>query len=323
MRSLAVLIAALALGCAAHKPPRAAAAGQQQATVAGTWERFELPLEGLSASFPAKPDQFVTLKDSDGGTMTSSNLVAAHADEVFGLSFTARGGKDRAPDADWLNHIKKAFKKADRFDEFELGDFRGMVVWETEAGKRRAMWYLLIGDGFVSAVVSAPLAKFDEARARQFFASVRFELPWRLYAAPVGRLSIAVPATAIEVSAAALDYAADGPSRAFYVGGKSELAFVIGSIELDAETDAKGDEEILGGTLEGIIAHGTNVVWREPMLFDQAHGLDYLGEFKDVYLRGRLLRVGHYLYALQIRGSSRAAVSGESAQRFLESLRWY
>ncbi len=324
MRLRALLLTGLTAACGAHRPPPAAAVEHHDvASAVRSWERWDLPLEGLSAAFPAKPDQYVSRKDTENGPLVTSSLVAIESEHGFTLSHTTRGGKDRPRDVDWIAAIRKTFKKAERIEEFELGDFRGVMVWQTDKDKQFASWHLLVGDGYVSAVVTAPPAKFDEARARQFFDSLRFELPWRIYAAPVGRLSIAVPATAVEVSAADLDYAADGPSRAFFVGGKSEVMYLIGSMELAADMEAQGDDAILGGTLHGIAARGTDMLWQEPIRFDEASALDYLGKFKNFFIRGRLLRVGHYLYALQIQSTSRKAVGDDSAERFLESLRWY
>jgi len=317
-----LLFAALCLGCAGAKPP-AAPADQKSASATAGWTRWELPLEGISADFPAKPEQFETSKDSEQGAMTTSTLAASHADHIFGVSYTTRQGRDRPSDQDWIEGVRKSSSNVERFEPFELGDFRGILMWRNEEGKRTANWYLLVGDGFISAVVSAASNKFDEPAARRFFQSVRFELPWRIYSAPIGRLSVAVPAAAVEVAAADLDYAAEGPSRAFFVGGKHDLAFVIGTVEIDAAMEKEKDDDLLARGAAALAAQGANVSWQSPIQFEGARGLDYLAEFNGLHIRGRLLRVDHYMYSLEVRARARAVVTGAHHKRFMESLRWY
>jgi hypothetical protein len=318
-----LLLLAVLCGCHGQPAPVAAPVSAVSAAAAGNFARYELPLHGASAEFPAKPDQSESSHTrGDDGEMTTTTLAVAHEDHEYGIAFSSRGGRDRPSDEAWIAGIRKGLGPKARVEEESHGDFRGLSAWYEKGEERFACRYLFVGDGFLTAFVGVEGRALDEVRARRFLDSVRYELPWRIVPFPAGRFSIAVPAAAVELGPEQWKLPADNPSRGFFVGGKHDLLFTVWTLEIAADNELSPDD-LMDNALGKIRDAGTAISWRAAYQFEGLRGLEFLGHRDGVQWRGRLLVVDHYLYVLQAQAKALDALTTPEVKRFFESLRWY
>jgi len=304
----------LLLACGAAPPKSPAALTPKAGGAAAQVVRADLIGFGLSAEFPGVPVTS-TGRDRDVTTVT----VGLEAAPFYQLTAVSTRGNDRPNDADWYEALRKKLKLEKRRD-VRLAGFRGVELSGVHEKKPLLSRLFAVGDTlFVTEVVGEAGGTLDEARALQFLDSVQLELPWRIYASPITKLSVRVPSHAIEIDKTQATDDGRANSRAFFMGGEGQLTYWVSGEELTERNPEVTDEQLLDGAMNGMQNGGVEVTWQGPIQAAGVRGREFLAIEKNTHLMGRVLLSDHFVYLLFISAASRDALKDAQSSKFYGS----
>lgn len=317
MRALGLSLLVLLTACGsraipAHSLPKAAVATPPHGV------RAEVPGHGFSAEFPTAP-----LLETASGEHPITQLVSKGAQSYF-LFTVSMAGKDRPKDADWYEAVRNNLK-LEKQGTFELGSFQGVELGGTLKKQQTVARLLAVGDTLLVAQVEAKPGELDTAAAQRFFSSVSVTMPWRIYASPVARFSVMVPAHAIELDRTAELFKTDGraSSRCFYVGGREKLSYWANAQQIIDRDQRVSDEQILDFAIQGMQQDGLEVTFQGPVQVPGLRGREFLGKQGLDVMRGRILVGDDFVYVLMVGAKGEQSLRDPAITRFYDSLVWY
>lgn len=313
MRALLVCCSLLvACGAAPAKAPTTAA--PRPAAAAAQSVRADLIGFGLSAEFPQAPS-------TRTGRDKTVNTVALQLEgpPMYQLTAVSTGGHDRPEDTVWFEALRKKMNLEKRRD-VTLAGFRGVELAGTHENKQLMSRLFAVGDTlFVSEVVGAPDAKLDEASASKFLDSVQLDLPWRIHASATTKLSVMVPAHAIQLDKTEPSKDGRSSSMAFFMGGAAELTYWVSGEELVNRSADVTDEQLLDGAISGMQSRGVDVAWQAPIQAVGVRGREFLATDKKAHLMGRIMLSDHFVYLLFISSTSKEGLKSAESSKFYGS----
>lgn len=317
MRALSWLLVVSLTACARAVTPPSAPVPAPAAP------RYELIGQGLSADFPSPPEQG-TVKNATSAPSTTYALVASAGPMEFALMRVSTNGRDRKPDAVWLDSIMTRYTEVTRNEKIELAGFMGREFQGITSQDRAISGRVyIVGDSALMVLATAERGKLDTAAAQRFLASVRLELPWTVYVSAEEQFSVAAPSIAVELDPPPVS-GVQLQGRVFYVGGVDRLIYFVTSAERDRTTTGDASEDdLLDAGVTAMLTAGATLIWQGPIELDGARGRDVLARIGDDFVRGRLVVTEGVVYTVAVSGRTKEAVTNPEANRFLGSLQWY
>lgn len=313
----ALLLAAgcsLLLACGAAPPKATTAVATQPAAVAAKGVRADLIGFGLSAQFPRAPE---TSTGRDKTVTTVS--VQLQGPPFYQLTAVSTMGRDRPQDSEWYESLRKKMKLEKRRD-VKLAGFVGVELGGTYEKKPLLSRLFAVGDTlFVSEVVGEVGGKLDEPGALEFLDSVQLELPWRIHASPTAKLSVMVPAHAIELDKTEPNGDGRSSSMAFFLGGEAQLTYWVSGEELVERNAEVTDEQLLDAAIGGMQSRGVDISWQAPIQGAGGRGREFLATDKQTQLMGRILLSDHFVYLLFISATTKEALKSAESSKFYGS----
>lgn len=298
-------------GVPAPATPKAAAPAPQPGV------RAELPGHGFSAEFPSAP-QLQTV----GGERPMTQLLVTGA-QNYSLLVVSMVGKDRPKDDDWYEGVRNNLKLEKR-GNFQVGSFEGAEMGGLFKGRQTIARLLAVGDALLIAQVDAKPGELDVAAAQRFVKSIEVTLPWRIYASPIARFSVMVPAHAVEVdNTAHLKGEGRGTMRGFFVGGRDKLSYWATAHEIAARGERVSDEQVLDLAIGGIREDGSEITFQGPVEAGGLRGREFMAKHNGEVSRGRIWIGDDFIYVLTVGARSEQTLRDAEVSKFYDSLVWY
>ena len=315
MRALVCLaFCSLLVACGASAPKTPTTLATKPALAVASGVRADLIGFGLSAQFPRAPE---TSTGRDETVTTVS--VQLQGPPFYQLTAVSTRGSDRPQDADWYEALRKKMKLEKRRD-VKLSGFVGVELGGTHEKKPLLSRLFAVGDTlFVAEVLGEVGGKLDEPAALAFLDSLQFELPWRIHASQTAKLSVMVPAHAIQLDKTEPNGDGRASSMAFFLGGEAQLTYWVSGEELVERSAEVTDEQLLDAAIGGMQERGVNVTWQAPIQGAGVRGREFLATDKQTYLMGRILLSGHFVYLLFVSATTKEALKTAESSKFYGS----
>jgi hypothetical protein len=330
-RASAFAACALATACATapSRPAPSAAAPPPPAP----WVLASLASAGVSASFPAPPEEgSSTLSDYE---IRQLSLTATDGTAMrFSLEIYRARLKGPNPDeADIARWLALGMKQVVHTERLTKVGFVGQALEGVAAdgAVSTAVAYLAGRDLDVLRVVGPP-ATFDRVQQRRFFESVRIEPPLRIFPVVAGRFTVLVPTSARErVDDSG---AADPATRVFTLGppGRAPMVIVT-ALSLDGGLRSVPPESALRAIVGQLASGAGRSTFPEltPLTVHGAAGLEFTfttthdrakAEPVVDWSRGRAFVVGDRIVSVRFVAATQEELSSALVADILGSLRW-
>ena len=329
----ALAACALATACATAAPPPPRPAPSAAAPSPAPWVLASLASAGVSASFPAAPEEdSSTVSDYEirelGLTATDGTAMR------FSLEIYRARPKGPNPDEeDVARWLALGMKQVVHTEHLTKAGFVGQALEGVAAdgAVSTAVAYLAGRDLDVLRVVGPP-ATFDRAQQRRFFESVRIDPPLRIFPVVAGRFTVLVPTSARE----RVDDggAADPATRVFTLGPPGRAPMVIvRALALDGGLRSVPPESALRAIVGQLASGAGRSTFPEltPLTVHGAPGLEFTfttthdrakAEPVVDWSRGRAFVVGDRIVSVRFIAATQEELSSALVADILGSLRW-
>lgn len=317
-RSVLLLAVLGSIGCGAARPVRAQQSLAPAAPEQAAWHEVALPRLGLSASFPAPPTEISEPSESNGVRTTTTGFALVTGQRELACIVVELHVKDREEDAQALDRFVSAYvAKPTRKESVSAGDLVGVEVeGSNRAGLHRMTRTFIVGSSLVVATVDDEDKRFDRELARRFLDGCRFSPSWRVFADLHGGFTVSVPALALVLEPKRME--GDTLVQSFFVGGRSQLIYIVASTRLEPDADVTPDAR-LEAVAQSLMDQGSQVVAQSPVELDGMRGRDLLIRDQGRAARWRFFIAPSFIYGLAVSATDQSLLSGADAKRFFGS----
>ncbi|MFO0757969.1 MAG: hypothetical protein U0359_15845 [Byssovorax sp.] len=322
-----VALTSLAACAPATRPPAAPAAPAAPPDM--RWHRVISAVLGASFELPGVPEEHYqkTKRAVFYKFLLASRDKAGPTYQVGRLDMDIH---DRAADAVALQNVAKGEAKrlgsVTREDARWINGYHAMEIdGTTKEGLLTRIRFMLVGRSLYSLEVDAEPGHLDADDAERFFGSFQPAIPFRVHPIPELRCTVAVPASAMEMTPELPQPVPGMIMRYFHLGGDAERGYAIGSVELEPALLARATtEQLLASIVKGIAGQGAIQGRPVSIAFEGESGVEILfrpSKDEETPIRVQIFILGNRLYELITSGKRADVLDDALARRFFSSFR--